>query len=70
MSQINYAVMSDRELKQYFLGHREDKQALSAYLDRINENPREVITTVDDPDFDTKIQAAITRQMQANNSNE
>jgi hypothetical protein len=69
MTQINYAVMSDKELKQYFLGHREDKQALSAYLDRLNEHPREIITTVDDPDFDTKIQAAIILQMQAADGN-
>lgn len=68
MSQINYAVMSDQELKQYFLGHREDKQALSVYLDRLNERPNEIITTVDDPDFDTKIQAAIVRQMQPENN--
>ena len=66
MNQINYAAMSDQDLKQYFLQHREDKTALQAYLDRINEHPRQIITTVDDPDFDTKIQAAIRHQMQQN----
>lgn len=66
MNQINYAAMSDQDLKQYFLQHREDKTALQAYLDRINEHPRQIITTVDDPDFDTKIQAAIRQQMQQN----
>lgn len=65
MSQVNYAAMSDKELKQYFLQHREDKIALQAYLDRLNARPREIITTVDDPDFDAKIQAAILRQIQA-----
>jgi hypothetical protein len=69
MSQVNYAAMSDKELKQYFLQHREDKAALQAYLDRLNAVPRELITTVDDPDFDLKIQAAIMRQMQAADSN-
>ncbi len=55
--------MSDQNLKQYFLQHREDKTALQAYLDRINEHPRQIITTVDDPEFDTKIQAAIASKM-------
>jgi hypothetical protein len=32
MSQVNYAAMSDKKLKQYFLQHREDKAALQAYL--------------------------------------
>ncbi len=64
MNQINYAAMSDQDLKQYFLQYRDNKTALQAYLDRINEHPRQIITTVDDPDFDTKIQAAIREQMQ------
>lgn len=65
MSQIDYATMSDEELRKYFLQHREDKMALRAYLDRLNDRPRNIITTVDDPDFDVKIKAAILRQMQA-----
>lgn len=63
MNQINYAAMSDEDLKQYFLQHREDTTALQAYLDRINEHPRQIITTVDDPEFDTKIQATIAAKM-------
>ncbi|WP_290887911.1 hypothetical protein [Fischerella sp.] len=39
--------------------------ALRAYLDRLSNRPRNVITTVDDPDFDAKIQAAVLKQMQA-----
>jgi hypothetical protein len=69
MSQINYAAMSDRELKQYFLRHREDKTALRAYLDRLSNRPRNVITTVDDPDFDVKIEAAVLQQMPAADNN-
>lgn len=65
MNQINYGAMSDKELKQYFLQHREDKVAFQTYLERLNTRPRKIITTVDDPDFDAKIQAAILRQMQA-----
>ncbi len=67
MSQVNYNAMSDADLKQYFLQHREDT-ALQAYLNRLNERPRMVITTPDDPDFDTKIQAAIRQQIQAKQS--
>lgn len=69
MSQVNYAAMSDEELRRYFLRHREDKMALRAYLDRLSDRPRKIITTVDDPDFDTKIQAAILRQIQAADNN-
>ncbi|MBF2020633.1 MAG: hypothetical protein IGR93_11140 [Hydrococcus sp. C42_A2020_068] len=70
MSQVNYAAMSDEELRRYFLRHREDKMALQAYLDRLSDRPRHLITTVDDPDFDVKIQAAILRKMQAKESND
>jgi hypothetical protein len=68
MSEVNYAVMSDQELRQHFLKYREDKLALRAYLDRLRDRPRNIITTVDDPDFDAKIQAAVSRQMQAADS--
>ncbi|MBW4690659.1 MAG: hypothetical protein KME27_02710 [Lyngbya sp. HA4199-MV5] len=72
MSQANYAAMSDlsdQELRQYFLRHREDKAALRAYLERLGDRPCNIITTVDDPDFDAKIHAAILRQMQAAGDN-
>jgi hypothetical protein len=32
MNQINYATMSDQELRNYFLQNRNDKLALAAYL--------------------------------------
>lgn len=63
MSQVDYSAMSYRELRRYFLNHREDKAALQAYLARRRERSRPVITTVDDPDFDTKIQIAIRQQI-------
>lgn len=69
MNQVNHAAMSDQELRQHFLRHREDKAALRAYLDRLSDRPRNVITTVDDPDFDAKIQAAVLQQMQATDDN-
>jgi hypothetical protein len=67
MNQVNYVAMSDQELRQHFLRHREDKEALQVYLHRLGDRPREVITTIDDPDFDAKIQAAILKQMQSSN---
>ena len=70
MSQVNYTAMSDQALRQYFLRHRQEKTALQAYLDRLSNRPRNVITTVDDPDFDAKIQAAVLQQMQANDHGE
>ncbi|GAP95393.1 DUF6887 family protein [Leptolyngbya sp. NIES-2104] len=70
MSQVNYAAMSDEELKQYFLKHREDKMALRAYLDRLGDRPREIITSVDDPDFEAKMQTAILRKMHTGTNND
>ena len=69
METINYSAMSDGELKYYFLQHREDKLALENYLNRVNNRSYEVITTVDDPDFDAKIHA-VTKQKILNNNND
>ncbi len=67
MNQINYATMTDAELKDYFLKHRNNEAALQAYLDRINQNPKQVIVNPDDPDFDEKIQTAILSKLQNKN---
>ncbi|MEH2454928.1 DUF6887 family protein [Nostoc sp.] len=69
MSQINYDSMSDIELKQYFLKHRGDQAAFQAYLDRINQRPRRIIASPDDPDFNEKVQAAIRQKLEAARSN-
>ena len=63
MNQIDYEAMTDQQLKRYFLEHRNDEAALQAYLDRRNQRSKIVITTVDDPDFEQKIQAAIEQQI-------
>ncbi|GAA6617817.1 DUF6887 family protein [Scytonema sp. NUACC26] len=63
MSQVDYAAMSDRELKRYFLKHREDETAFQAYLERRRRNAK-VIAKVGDPDFDSKIEAAIHQKLQ------
>jgi hypothetical protein len=65
MNPVNYAEMTDLELKQYFLSHRDEEEAFQAYLERYRSQPRAVITKVGDPDFDRKIQAAIQQKMQA-----
>ncbi|NJM44850.1 MAG: hypothetical protein HC860_00745 [Alkalinema sp. RU_4_3] len=66
MSELNYAAMSDAELKQLFRqGQNED--ALQVYLDRLNQKPRHVIATADDPDFDEKIEAEIQRRLAMKN---
>jgi hypothetical protein len=33
MTKVNYAVMSDQELKQYLLTHKDDQEAFYAYMD-------------------------------------
>ncbi len=63
MSSVDYGAMSDQELRHYFLTHRDDNAALQAYLARRRERPRHVITAIDDPDFDDKIQNAIHQQI-------
>jgi hypothetical protein len=65
MNPVNYAEMTDLELKQYFLSHRQEEDAFQAYLARYRSQPRAAITKVGDPDFDRKIQAAIEQKMQA-----
>lgn len=65
MSQVNYDLMSDAELKQYFLKHRGDRSAFQAYLDRINQRPRRSIASPEDSDFDEKVRSAIRQKLQA-----
>jgi hypothetical protein len=69
MNQVDYAAMSDRELKKYFLDHRDDEVAFQAYLERRRKRASEVIAKVDDPDFDAKIETAILQKL-SNNRNE
>lgn len=67
MSQINYDILSDAQLKQYFLTHRDNPAAVQAYLDRINQRPLRIVAKADDPEFDQKVQAAIQRQLTVRN---
>jgi hypothetical protein len=65
MSPVDYAAMSNAELKQYFLKHWGDRPAFQAYLDRINQHPLRIIARPSDPDFDEKVQAAIRQKLAA-----
>ena len=59
MSEINYAQMSYKELRKYFLEHKNDQSTLQAYLQRRNQQPKQVITKVGDTDCDLKIEQAV-----------
>ena len=69
MNQIDYSKMSDKQLKDYFLTHRNDSDVLSTYLERRKQHKHEIITTIDDPDFDDKIAVAIKAQIDRDRSN-
>jgi hypothetical protein len=66
MAEVNYAAMSDTELKQLFR-QGQNEEALQVYLDRLNQKPKHVIATADDPDFDQKIEAEIKRRLAMKN---
>jgi hypothetical protein len=66
MAEVNYKAMSDAELKQLFR-QGQNEAALQVYLDRLNQKPRHVIATADDPDFDQKIEAEIQRRLAMKN---
>jgi predicted metal-dependent RNase len=69
MSQIDYSLMSDAELRQFFLQNRQDLTAFEAYMDRLNQRPRKIIASPGDPDFEQKIQAAIRRKLEGSDNN-
>ena len=39
MSNPDFSVMTEQELRAYVLSHREDKAAFEAYLDKVHERP-------------------------------
>jgi len=55
MSNVNYATISDRELKRYILTHRDDREAFYAYMDRRHSRPQKVSIKLDDPAWEEKI---------------
>jgi hypothetical protein len=66
MTKINYAAMSDLELKRYILTHREDKEAFYAYLDRRHSRSNKISIEFDDPAWEEKIIAVIETQLDLN----
>ena len=63
MTEVNYAAMSDRQLKQYILSHRDDREAFYAYIDRRHSRPNKLTIKFDDPDWEEKIVLAIQTQL-------
>ncbi len=63
MSQADFTAMTNEELKQYIVKHRDDQEALSAYLERRNQQDFPVIANVKDIDFDEKLQTAISQKL-------
>jgi hypothetical protein len=61
--------MSDQELRQYFLKHRQDQDALQAYLERRKARSTQIITSINDPDFGEKIEAAVLKQVNQHRNN-
>ncbi|MCU0545971.1 MAG: hypothetical protein MUE44_28035 [Oscillatoriaceae cyanobacterium Prado104] len=67
MNNINYAAMSDRELKQYILTNRSDREAFYVYMDRRHSRPRKATVKLDDPAWQEKIISAIQVQLTSAN---
>lgn len=63
MNSAKYTQMSDKQLKQHLVKHRNDFVALQAYLNRRHQRFNPIITTLNDSDFDNKILTAIRDQM-------
>ncbi|MCY7281843.1 MAG: hypothetical protein LH679_00075 [Cyanobacteria bacterium CAN_BIN43] len=68
MKQVDYAAMSDQELKHYLVKNRDDQAAFHAYLDRRQARSNKTIIELDDPDWQEKIVAVIREQLNASQS--
>ena len=68
MKQVNYTVMTDRELKDYMLSHREDSSAFQAYLDRRHDRLDRTTIKLDDPNWEQKVLSVMQAQLRANSS--
>ena len=63
MKQVNYAAMSNQELKRYMLAHREDKEAFNAYLDRRHYRSNKTVIKFDDPAWEAKVISVIQEKL-------
>jgi hypothetical protein len=66
MTKINYAAMSDQELKHHILTHRDDQEAFHNYMDRRRSRSNRTAVKFDDPDWEEKVLAAIQAQLNPN----
>lgn len=66
MKSVNYTNMTNQELKQYLLEHKDDKEAFYAYLDRKQQQHKQVMIGVDELDSLTPEEqiALITERLQ------
>jgi hypothetical protein len=63
MNQINYATMTDVELKRYLLANRDDLDAFHAYMDRRAQRGWGSGITADDPEWEEKVLTLIQHQL-------
>lgn len=63
MSQVEYAAMTDQELKRYILEHRDDREAFHAYMDRRYARPNRSAISPNDPDWKLKALSNIKKQL-------
>ena len=56
-------MMSDQELKHYFLTHRDDQAAFEAYMDRRKARSQKNEIAPDDPNWEEKVIAVIQKQI-------
>lgn len=63
MTKVNYATMSDQELKRYILTHRDDQEAFYAYMDRRHSRSHKITIEFDDPAWEEKVLSAIQTQI-------
>lgn len=64
MSQVNYEQMSDKELKQYFLTHRDDRAAFYAYMARRRQKKKTILIKageIDNLSFDEQVKIVFDR---------
>ncbi|MDZ8133867.1 MAG: hypothetical protein RM049_00900 [Nostoc sp. DedQUE04] len=63
MNKVNYATMSDQQLKSYFLTNKDDKETFYAYMDRRKSRHRDPAIQLNDPAWEEKIIAVIQKQL-------
>lgn len=63
MSKVNYATMTDAELKRYILAHRDDRNAFHAYMDRRYSRPNREAISPNDPNWKAKALSSIRAKL-------